>query len=81
MAEDRPDYCPGHEGECKFCKEKAGYWKRAGKYIQIDRKTGEKLVDFCCDKCRKNDIFAKKRSVDPDIAAKLGGRVLRGDRL
>lgn len=79
--EERPDYCPGHEGKCKFCKEKKGRYIYIGAYKQVNRATKEPLIDYCCTKCQKNDEFAKLRSVDPATAAKLGGKVLKGDNL
>jgi hypothetical protein len=53
MADEKFD-CPGHEGECEFCKSKYGSPRSVSDMPEIDRLTGERLVDPCCKPCANN---------------------------
>jgi len=79
VKEERPD-CPGHSGKCKFCKEEKGRFIYVGVYKQINRKTGELLIDYCCKQCANNDKYAKKK-FPIDIAARFHAKVPRGDQI
>ena len=60
--------CPGHTGKCKFCKGEFGLPRYVGQFQQVDRLTGELLIDYCCKACANNDRYARKK-FDPIVNA------------
>lgn len=58
MAETFP--CAGHEGKCEFCKKEEGSPRSIGGMPEIDRFTGERVVDPCCKACANNLKKANK---------------------
>ena len=54
MAEENKFPCPGHEGECAFCKAEYGSPRFVSEMPEVDRLTGERLVDCCCKACDTN---------------------------
>lgn len=46
--------CPGHAGVCSICKKEDGAPRSIGGMPEIDRKTRQRKVDFCCHSCAKN---------------------------
>lgn len=71
--------CPGHTGECKFCKGKEGY-PRSEFGMKMVNRQGDALVDFCCHHCHSNHSYSKKRYGIYE-SGKLGTSIPKGDQL
>ena len=70
--------CPGHQKRCKFCGGEKAYSRAIDGMKQVDRLTGEPIIDYCCNTCKNNRKHAQKKW-DVNAASKFKTNIPFGD--